>query len=484
MPSGNGRRSIPADIESEAAFLGTLLLYPGSIELASRLVRPEHFYKPLHQWVFATMVECWHGGQPITVDTVRVGLARGGLLEQLGGGEALLTIQHAGSTPEVLPRLAALIVEAAQRRAVIAQAADITTRAFDWGTPLERVYDLLSPPAALPAGSRYLSALRDPAALIAMPPPSWLIDGFIPAGGLVVTYGPPKSAKTFLTLHEALCVATGSWFFATRVERRRVLYVVAEGGRALGVRLDAWCSYHQVDPATLPTWISFLPLAVPLADPAAVSDVRRVIDDRDVGLVIIDTLARCMVGGDENSSRDMTTAVGALDELRGESTTVHAIHHVGKHPDAGMRGHSSLLGAVDTAIEVTGDGHAFKVAVTAQKDAVAAESWWGKLVASGRSVVVETGRPPEGDPAFSREATAQSISELLESRPGIAHTGRDITDALPGRDQATRAALKWLVAEGYVTATKRKGSAGAVDHVSVRPYRAPVRAPEPNDEPF
>ena len=49
-------------------------------------------------------------------------------------------------------------------------------------------------------------------------------------------------------------------------------------------------------------------------------------------LIIVDTLARCMVGGDENSAKDMGLFIAHADALRKETgATVLIIHHTGKN---------------------------------------------------------------------------------------------------------------------------------------------------------
>lgn len=490
MANGNGRspRVPPADVEAEQSVLGAMFVSADAAATAVRLVRPEQFYKPQHQAVFAAAAECFYAGEGVDAVTVAHRLDAEGLLDSIGGRPALMELQSFTPARLSVAPYIAIITEAAERRGIIGQASAVADAAFDWGRPLARVYELLSPPANLHIGNPY-DAMRLPMkALIDMPPPSWLIHGFIPRGGLCVTYGPPKSAKTFLTLHEALCVATGLRFFGDDVQRARVLYIVAEGVRALGQRLGAWCTYYDQDPVETSEWITFIPVPVPLADADRVRYLRMLVEDLGVGLVIIDTLARCMVGGDENSSRDMTMAVGALEELRAVGATVHAVHHTGKNIDQGMRGHSSLLGAVDTAIEVMGDRSSFKVSVTAQKDGITGQPWWGKLIPVGNSVVIsQTAKPADdADAEASREVLAEMISELLAKNPEVPFSQTDVTDALKGAAHVTklRAALKWLVVEGYVEATPRPRTTGH-DHRSLRRYFRPAPVVYDDDsEPF
>ena len=71
-------------------------------------------------------------------------------------------------------------------------------------------------------------------------------------------------------------------------------------------------------------------------------------------VLIIDTWAMLTASMDENSGKDMSAAMAALRQLqmRVFNLTIIIIHHGGKDGSRGMRGHSSLLAAVDVAIEV------------------------------------------------------------------------------------------------------------------------------------
>jgi RecA-family ATPase len=81
---------------------------------------------------------------------------------------------------------------------------------------------------------------------------------------------------------------------------------------------------------------------------------------------VIDTLARVMAGGDENSTKEMSAFVRNCDLIR-EATgcTVLLVHHTGKDKTKGSRGSNALLGAVDTELMV----EANKVWSTKQRDA-------------------------------------------------------------------------------------------------------------------
>ena len=91
-----------------------------------------------------------------------------------------------------------------------------------------------------------------------------------------------------------------------------VVYVAAEGAAGYAGRKLAWCKHHGKGAGQL--W--FVGEAVNLLDPAEVLTFTAAIRPLAPALVIFDTLARCMIGGDENSARDMGLMVAACDDLR------------------------------------------------------------------------------------------------------------------------------------------------------------------------
>ena len=70
-------------------------------------------------------------------------------------------------------------------------------------------------------------------------------------------------------------------------------------------------------------------------------------------MIVLDTLNASTPGMDENSSRDMGMAIAAAKRIQAQcGGLVILIHHSGKDVSKGLRGHSSLHGALDTLIEV------------------------------------------------------------------------------------------------------------------------------------
>ena len=84
---------------------------------------------------------------------------------------------------------------------------------------------------------------------------------------------------------------------------------------------------------------------------AEVEALCALIDHYGYGFVVLDTLARCMVGADENSAKDCGVVVDALGQLRrctpGGLGVVLGVHHAGKDGKT-LRGSSAFEGGADT----------------------------------------------------------------------------------------------------------------------------------------
>ncbi len=208
--------------------------------------------------------------------------------------------------------------------------------------------------------------------LMALPPQTWLVKGVIPQTGMGIVYGDSGSGKTFITIDLALSIARGLSWQACRVKQATgVLYVSAEGGGAMGARLQAYAKHHDTDLSALPFGVVTVSLNLRGGDDQKVIDGCNEMRSRGVpiGLIVLDTLNRTMGGGDENSSQDMGAYLDAVSRIVEKTGTfVLVVHHSGKDAKKGARGHSSLRAAVDTELEVKAEGDAQILKVTKSRD--------------------------------------------------------------------------------------------------------------------
>lgn len=197
-----------------------------------------------------------------------------------------------------------------------------------------------------------------------LPPLKWRVRGVLPAAGLAGLYGPSASGKSFLALDMAAAIAEGSRWFDCRVEAAPVVYAALEGEAGFKLRVAAW-EAHQGRP--LPAGFYMVLQPFKLTEPQDVADLAAVIPAGAV--LFIDTLNRAAPTADENSSKDMGEILSAAKQLQNTvGGLVVMVHHTGKDTSKGLRGHSSLLAALDAAVEVARDGDCRDWRVAKSKD--------------------------------------------------------------------------------------------------------------------
>ncbi len=265
--------------------------------------------------------------------------------------------------------------------------------------------------------------LLNRADLASLPSVEWLIDGVLPANGLAVLYGPSGGGKTFTALSMAYAVSVGIDWLAHGTLPGPAVYIAAEGRAGLRSRVEALERVHGLDADSL----YIIPEAVQLARDG---DVMALIDaiaelPNPPALIVLDTLARCLVGGDENSAKDVGLFVAGADRLRETfGCAVLVIHHSGKTGET-YRGSSSLIGAADSVIRFDGSGGLLTLISEKMKDAEQFGRINALLMPSEDScaVVLSDGTAPTKDAPLTRrvvETLRAEFGEEWATRPQLA----------------------------------------------------------------
>lgn len=187
---------------------------------------------------------------------------------------------------------------------------------------------------------------------------AWAIEGLLPLRGLGVIYGAPGSGKTFVALDLALHVASGKPTWRNlQLQSGAVIYHSLEGGRPFSNRLVAWQIHNEMTAPSFcrsPDSLNLCSTEADVARIVAAGKLVRTKTGQPVRLVVVDTLNRAMAGGNENDVADMGALIRNCDAIcRALDTFVLIVHHSGKDVSKGSRGHSSLLGAVDTELSLS-----------------------------------------------------------------------------------------------------------------------------------
>jgi AAA domain len=301
-------------------------------------------------------------------------------------------------------------------------------------------------------------------AIFDVPPPHPLVGDLLQSDSLAIVSGAPGSMKTFLELDVLLSVASARPWQGRPVVDGPVLYIVAEDAPGVSKRARAWQSRH----GSLGN-IHWLLQRVPLLENDAMSELCEIVGEIAPAAIGMDTLARCMTGADESSSRDMGLAVDALDRLRGViGSCVLVVHHDGKDPSRGMRGSSALLAAADTAIQCKRTRDGMTATIVKQKNAADGQCLHFTLEPEGDSaVLVETSAPSANGDGFRPTVLMERGSRYLESNANASL--RSIRTGVGGKVDYIDLAIQRLIDEGFVETST--GPRGATWHRSLAPFR-------------
>lgn len=274
-------------------------------------------------------------------------------------------------------------------------------------------------------------------AFLDRPPMEWLIEEVLPCRSFSALHGEPGSGKSLVAISIGLTVASGGDWCGMKTRRGVVVYLFGEGQHGAPKRISAWLQHFGRQPRSLEDRFIPVPRVADLLDNKAVILLVRDLKRLSPSLVIIDTLARSMVGGDENSSRDMGLVIAASERIMSEvRAAVMLLHHPAKATKGGMRGHGSLHGATDTELHAVKKNDRVTVKIVKQKDGEDGAGFRSRLTPVSRtdSVVLV----PDGTESSSAGAVDSAGEEML-------------LDALP--DSGGMGATEWWTTAGVKKST-------------------------------
>ena len=202
-------------------------------------------------------------------------------------------------------------------------------------------------------------------------PPRWLLRGILERDTFALIFGDPGCGKSFLAIDWACRIATGTPWHGHAVKNGPVVYVAGEGQQGFGRRIRAWSEHHNISLQNKPL---FLAPSVAIPEPTDLASLLTAIDTgiTTVGpptLIVLDTLARCFGGGDENSTQDMSKFVTACDLIRQRyGCTILIVHHSGHGDKTRARGAIALKAALDAEYRLENE-NVLLLTATKMKDA-------------------------------------------------------------------------------------------------------------------
>ena len=182
----------------------------------------------------------------------------------------------------------------------------------------------------------------------------YLIKGLLDRSSYTEVFGAPGQGKTFIAMDMAYHVASGRPWMGRKVQQGLALYLAYEGTGGLRNRAQALVQHYGT--SDVPFYFTVADFN--LREPDGRRALGAVLDGLPAkpALIVIDTLAHALCGGDENSAQDVSMFNRAIQSLiEATGATVMIIHHSGKDKTRGARGSSALQGAIDSEICV--DNH-------------------------------------------------------------------------------------------------------------------------------
>jgi hypothetical protein len=186
---------------------------------------------------------------------------------------------------------------------------------------------------------------------------NYLIQNYIPSNSFGMLFGGSGEFKSFCAASWACHVATGLDWNGHSVNQSGVLYIVGEGGIGMPKRFKAWADeyYESRDVPNLVRINQPVHMANDEQWMTLVNTINslKVNENIDVKLIVLDTLARCFAGGDENRASEMGAFVRGCDMVKEKTgSTILVIHHTGKDASKNARGSSSLTAACDFEFKI------------------------------------------------------------------------------------------------------------------------------------
>jgi hypothetical protein len=227
----------------------------------------------------------------------------------------------------------------------------------------------------------------------------WRVKGLWPAVGVCFVGGPSMAGKSFWMLDALANVRRGLPVLGRRSVPSGVIYVAAES--PAGVRRRIAGLRSVIGP--LGGGFDFIAQAPDLRNPENVENLRAVLREAQarqaalgiqLGIVCFDTLSAIIPGADENTSKDMSPVLTALQEMATElSVCIVVVAHVGKDETRGLRGWSGLLANADGLVMLESPQEEIRVgSVVKVKDGEAGDRFAFSLRR------VELGADDDGDP--------------------------------------------------------------------------------------
>ena len=129
----------PHSIEAEQSVLGAIIMDHEAVVIASEILKPQDFYRPDHQQIFAAIMELYTSGSPIDLVTIQDKLVQKGILEQIGGLPYIAELANTVPTSAHIKQYAQIVEEKAVLRRLIKASQEITAKSYEGDEKIDNI---------------------------------------------------------------------------------------------------------------------------------------------------------------------------------------------------------------------------------------------------------------------------------------------------------------------------------------------------------
>jgi len=132
----------PQSNEAELAVLGSILIDNDAMLSVSEFLKPDHFYSPIHKWIYEAMMYLYENRSAIDIVTVAERLKETNKLKKSGGKAYLAKLANEVPTSANVESYGQIIKSLSAKRELISAAAKISESVFSANLPSNELLDM------------------------------------------------------------------------------------------------------------------------------------------------------------------------------------------------------------------------------------------------------------------------------------------------------------------------------------------------------
>lgn len=262
------------------------------------------------------------------------------------------------------------------------------------------------------------------------PPSEWIVEELIPAGEITFISAYPGNFKTWLMLDIAVCAVQGIDFLGKFKTKKSKILIIDE--ESCEKNLQRRFKQLTVENALDIEILSFSDFNL--------SDTDKVISycqERNIDVVMIDSLIRVHKLGDENSSTEMSKVFGELKKFKDKNISLIILHHNrktgltnGSTSAEDMRGSSEIFAGADCVLSLSKNFEGITICQTKLKADEERVPFLVKIERLYDGIKFEYLRDMEVEERKSKPQIAkEKIIELLKENGSLSK--QEVRDLLP-----------------------------------------------------